>query len=350
MDVEADSLCEVGLQCVNAVKVSNILKESKLRRDTAFDRLMDVRCDSAHVSLELSDVSTNLSLQLGDEPYAVVDTVGAEVCDVISDQTFESSDLWEVALEGAPALPLVSSATRSSITRNSQLSFKSGETYCAEVGHHFEEPAAHCMTPQISYDHPGFAHCSSCCVGLPLPIVRAGEALEEARSKVHTVWSWAKQNMNLVHDPEASLPPVTESVGLEVDLEEVFADTVHLQGRLQGLSRELAVKEGTSDMDRLAESDVLREESAVEVDEVWEEVSHADFEMGDDLFDGESVVVIDEVREDAYFSSEGTFSPGMSQEQDIEIDLDELEVEIDLDCSLEESCNGGRHEDLIMRW
>ena len=295
MDVEADSWFEMGFRCVNAVKGTDIFMGVKLKTDTSFQGLMDVRCDSAHLTVEMSDVSTN-----GDEPYVVVDTVGAEVCDVISDQTLESSDLWEVALEGAPALPLVSSTTKPWIYMTSQLPFKSGETCCAEVGHHFEEPAAHCMTPQISHDHPGFAHCSSWGFGLPFPTIRAGEALEEARSKVHTVWSWAKENMNLVHDREAGWPPVTESVGLEVDLDELLADTVHLQGRLQGLAPELAMTEGTSDMDRLAESDVFRGESAVEVDEVWEEVSHADFQMGDDFSDADSVVVIEEAREKAF--------------------------------------------------
>ena len=82
MDVEADSWFEMGFRCVNAVKGTDIFMGVKLKTDTSFQGLMDVRCDSAHLTVEMSDVSTN-----GDEPYVVVDTVGAEVCDVISDQT-----------------------------------------------------------------------------------------------------------------------------------------------------------------------------------------------------------------------------------------------------------------------
>lgn len=261
--------------------------------DVALHGLMDARCRT--LMAELSDLSTNVSLQWTEETQVLIETNVAEVSVENSHPTSEGWEIAsEVASEGVPAsMPWMGQDSQAPLEIERKTGCLVGEQLdvvkfgpddCDGVSLHWsvgEELELELEGGQVPF-----------CF---LPVAKRDcfpetENSQQAKTRVTTKPS--------PHDKpdEARSNARIATQWLHVDSDGLPTDIARPEGFSKGLAKQSMECAGDVEHEADIDSD---EDSVLIINDCCEEALDVDFESEDDFSDGDSVVVIDDVCEEA---------------------------------------------------
>uniref|UniRef100_A0A7S1FK71 Uncharacterized protein n=1 Tax=Noctiluca scintillans TaxID=2966 RepID=A0A7S1FK71_NOCSC len=290
--------------------------------DVALHGLMDARCRT--LVAELSDLSTNVSLQWTEETQVLSE---AHVAEVSGEHSHPTSDGWEiaseVASEGVPAPADPSGGTMPWMGGNSQAPLKierragclvgeqldvvkfgpddcDGGSLYWSVGEELELEGGQVPFCKVSSSTSATGSTDSwqrlrspeLCF---LPVAQSGCCAETAHSQQAKIRVTTKPSPHDKSDEARSNASIATR-WLHVDAGGLPTDTARLEGIPKGLAKQSMECFGDVEHEADIDSD---EESVLIINDCCEAALDVDFEVEDDFSDGDSVVVIDDVCEEA---------------------------------------------------